>query len=830
MIEDSQNDPSARETSSLPPLGRFHRIRAGAQRTWRWLSGRLESLKPRGPVRRGVAWGATVPLIVLGLVVGSTLESQFGLVGDLSIGLLLALVLLGVAVLSLHFGRWLVAQLGDFVGVLGLAAGVVFAIVASQFLFSGGLGAAVAILLAVTGGVLGGSAAALRTRGGARVRAVSMIGVVVPLIVVAALVVWLRGRGTLEHLVELEDPTLERVIPLDAPDPAEPGPYEVRSLTYGSGHDRRRTDFREVLVETESVDASVFTQGYEEGWKEKLRDWFWGFSPEAYPINGRVWMPVGEGPYPLVLIVHGNHNMGEFSDPGYGYLGEHLASRGMISVSVDENFLNGSIVGGVPTENDARGWLLLQHLAQWRRWQRDGPAGHPLAGVADLDRIALIGHSRGGEAAAIAAAFNRMSRYPDDATTDFDFGFDIRGVIAIAPSDSQYRPADRPTPVGETSYFTIQGGHDADVSLFLGDRQWNRVEISPEADHFKASLYVYRANHGQFNTVWGDSDLSRPTSWLLNRAPLHDEEDQRTIGKVFMTAFLEVVLHERREYMDIFRDPRRARTWLPDDLYFSRFEDSGFRLVTDYEEDVDVTTSTLDGGRIEAEGLVLWREGDLGLRDDGERLDNAAALGWRPTSVAAGEAESRPPASYTIWLPEGLGQEWQLKRLDRLVFDMAALDEEVPEPDAEGEAGEGSEEDRVDLEAEDAEDNSAEEQDPAPIDLSVVLRLADGRELEMTLADSRLLLPPLPVRFTRLAAMEKRYGSRAEPVLQTFELPLGDFRFRSGEKVGPELDWTSLTAVCFVFDRSEEAVVALDRVGFWSAPAGDQDAVPADEE
>ena len=42
------------------------------------------------------------------------------------------------------------------------------------------------------------------------------------------------------------------------------------------------------------------------------------------------------------MIVHGNHLMTDYSDPGYEYLGNLLASRGYIVVSVDENFLNGS--------------------------------------------------------------------------------------------------------------------------------------------------------------------------------------------------------------------------------------------------------------------------------------------------------------------------------------------------------------------------------------------------------------------------------------------------------------------------------------------------------
>ena len=38
-----------------------------------------------------------------------------------------------------------------------------------------------------------------------------------------------------------------------------------------------------------------------------------------------------------------------------------------------------------------------------------------------MSRITLMGHSRGGEAVAVAAAFNTLSYYPDDATIKFDF-------------------------------------------------------------------------------------------------------------------------------------------------------------------------------------------------------------------------------------------------------------------------------------------------------------------------------------------------------------------------------------------------------------------------
>src|SRR5690606_21754269 len=103
-------------------------------------------------------------------------------------------------------------------------------------------------------------------------------------------------------------------------------------------------------------------------------------------------------------------SMADVSDEGYAYLGELLASRGFIAVSVDQNFLNHSTwentLGSISDNMILRAWMLLQHLDAIGEMNHS--AGNPFTGKVDMERIALMGHSRGGQASALAAAFERF--------------------------------------------------------------------------------------------------------------------------------------------------------------------------------------------------------------------------------------------------------------------------------------------------------------------------------------------------------------------------------------------------------------------------------------
>ena len=555
------------------------------------------------------------------------------------------------------------------------------------------------------------------------------------------------------------------VEPLDLEDPSQPGPYGVRTLTYGSGADLHRPEYgRRVDLQTESVDGSPYVANWR-GLTGFLRTRFWGFDVARLPLNGRVWYPEGEGPFPLVLIVHGNHRMMEFSDTGYAYLGELFASRGLIAISVDQNFLNdewtnigGFGLDGLYEENDARAWLLLEHLAQWRRW--NDASDNPFFGRVDLGRVALIGHSRGGEAVATAAAFNRLPAYPNDALQEFDYGFGIRAVAAIAPVDGQYRPAGVYTPLENVNYFVIQGAYDGDLNSFRGIRQYNRVVFDDAGDWFKAALYIGRANHGQFNSMWGRADIGDfPGRGQLNQAQIMAQADQQQIARVYLSAFLEVSLNRQNGYRALFKDHRAGRDWLPQATLIGRYDESSDRILADYEEDLDVTSASLSGAGFSAQALTSWYE-NMVMLETSEQGSRAVFLSWdRPTSSAL--------PMYCLSFDELAMTETQA-----LNFKLAAA-----------KPGNGL------------------------IDFSVILQDKHDQRARLPLSDFSPLQPQIVFQPYKIGWFNDG-AARSEIVFQRYAFPLRWFL-----AANPGLDPSSLESVCLVFDKNERGAIVLDEIG-----------------
>lgn len=738
-------------------------------------------------------WGAMLTAVIAALIAGSIINFGFGTALDTLICLGIAGVVLVLFGWLIQFLLWALRKLPGFAtGIVLASALLISLLIPPPFGVLAGLG--LALLEAILGAaiatlLLGRSRAAPRSR-----RIVTWALLLLCVAGNLGILLLLRDTGTSEGMVRLSKSQSPPPPPVGAGDPSQPGPFPIRTLFYGSGTDHRRPEYgRTVALKTATLDASPFFKNYD-GFSRKMRRVFWGFDLDKFPLNARVWYPEGNGPFPLVLIVHGNHSMEEFSDPGYAYLGELLASRGFLLVSVDENFLNGSWAGGAPKEQAARGWFLLEHLKLWRAWNED--KNNPFFGKVDLDNIAVMGHSRGGEAAATAAAFNRLAYYPDDATVRFDYGFHIKSVMAIAPADGQYKPAGRPRPVENVNYFVLQGGNDGDVSAFMGSRQYERVRFTDGNPWFKSELWIYGANHNQFNTVWGDSDFPGPLARLSNLKTILPGGTQRQVAKTYISAFLEATLHGRREYLPLFRDHRSGAAWIPDLLYISRFQDSDYRLVAGFEEDVDVTTATLPGARISAENLTLWREQRIPFRD-GDREHNGVFLGWNRSDPKDAHG---PVPVYSVTLPEGLANTWNLGAGSTLELSLATADEDAPPP--------GKKKPEV-------KEKDKKKEREAP-DFTVELTTSDGRIARLPLSRFGVLPPPLKVRFTKIPMLdESAYKKAAEPVLQSMSLPLSAFTAAAA----PGFDPARLTRIQLRFDRTPASVIIVGQIGFEPGPA-----------
>lgn len=252
-----------------------------------------------------------------------------------------------------------------------------------------------------------------------------------------------KGQTALQVSVACVDPPV-------GVNPAALNLFPVGNMSYGDGAD---------------VKGSVYYPAEDDGIDK--------------PFNKRV---SKLGPIPLVVMAHGNHSQSDPSYLGYDYFQTALARMGVIAVSVDCNALNGN-TGGVQNI-EARADLIIDSIKHFKALNANGSS--IFFERIDLQRVGLMGHSRGGDAVVTVPTVINVP------------GVKIQGVFALAPTNFRFWSSMSTIRPKDQAFMTLLPAGDGDVKQNQGAQFYDQALPNP----FKSQLYVHYTCHNLFNRKW----------------------------------------------------------------------------------------------------------------------------------------------------------------------------------------------------------------------------------------------------------------------------------------------------------------------------------------
>lgn len=380
------------------------------------------------------------------------------------------------------------------------------------------------------------------------------------------------------------------------------------------------------------------------------------------------------GPYPVALFLHGRHascdndgpgpglsgGFGPCAQPnripsheGYNYIMEKLASQGVYCISISAHDIQ--FDGGVWNYN-VRGRLILKFLDKLRDWTNFGTDPFGLFnGRIDMSKVALSGHSRGGEG--VVAADQLNATWPNPHS--------IVAVNAIAPTDQ-----DATTDyVPSVPYYLLIAARDGDVSNMQGLRTYDHAFPQGMLNReMKAKAWVYGANHNYYNTIWTPTiDLGSPNPWAgsaddCSAGPSANQPQrcqlkqtaavQRQVAQSTVTAFFRWHLQAASGYREILTGVLEPAAMDNANVFWT-FQDGDRNAIDNFEQQppFDPTTNTV-GGVVTAPGFGTFLE----------RLLNAGSSSYSPLPLADNAFRHdtiglklawASPQTYTTLIPPG---------------------------------------------------------------------------------------------------------------------------------------------------------------------------------
>lgn len=334
-------------------------------------------------------------------------------------------------------------------------------------------------------------------------------------------------------------------------------------------------------------------------------------------LNGVIAAPAQGGPYPVVLILHGTHpGCPEIDhgvdrwpcDPaverpnyrGFAYLAGELAAQGYVALSININAEN-TFGFGEPVPGERLRQLVDLHLGALAEASAGGSNdfGIDLAGRADLSRLVIAGHSRGGDAA-VALARDLAA---EAERGEVAFG-PVDGLLLVAPAPNATDPAGgAPAPMA-----SVLPACDADVIDQVGQIFYEKTRLETTHD-WATSVWLERANHNNFNsTLPGDPFglNGRPDC-----EPLLDGEAQRAVLVAYATDFLTTIFSHDPAQIRAAMERMGIDVFTPAvDLLYGQAAQamllpaSRLRLPLLTPASADEFTTSLIGGGVSSEGVT----------------------------------------------------------------------------------------------------------------------------------------------------------------------------------------------------------------------------------
>ncbi len=358
--------------------------------------------------------------------------------------------------------------------------------------------------------------------------------------------------------------------------------------------------------------------------------------PAKLEMLGQVVQPTdADAESPLVLFLHGRHSTcygratGEQSEwpcpqgqrpipshLGYRYAQRLLASQGYVTVSISANGINAQDHRLADGGAAARSTLIQRHLERWVGWAGTSTPRY----VADLDRVVLVGHSRGGEGA------NRAS-----LDVPLSAPYRIVGQVLIGPTDFG-----RQTTAYQNTV-TVLPYCDGDVSDLQGQIFTDAArDLAADDTALHSSALVMGANHNYFNTEWtpgisaapswddwgGDADetCGTDTEQRLSAA------EQRDVGRSYIAGAVQLMASDEQRALPMF---------------------DGSEVAVASAGGADVRTHLVGAGRdVRRMGI----ETSLGIRNGAQTRICAGRATYRYSARACGRGTDSSQAPH--WTPQ----------------------------------------------------------------------------------------------------------------------------------------------------------------------------------